>query len=268
LSGTKAGGATIDPPEDESGNPSLDAIQALGAHMLVVEDLTLIHANTGYSAASSHATQLTRVTATGNVTGVTLNRSSATISGSDLSENETPLIVVNASTAIVSNSTMNDNTFDGPWAQRSSNMSLTRCSILNNPWGVQAMNHSRATVNDSAISITELNDPNFSFAGDDSTLQMSNCTHRGHILAYNSSRALLNVVDQGEPAGTDMIWLQRGSYLVVTGSSVIRGDIDVGSFCDAEIDTPDAVDGSITCSVRHSRLWINQDPTGGASGCE
>jgi hypothetical protein len=192
LTGSLSGTAVIDPP-DEDGIPIGPAVYAFGAHELTLEDLTLRGGTDGLEAHGSRKMQLTRVSAVENdfcgescwPSGVYLNGSEATIVDSDLSSNFGPLWVERHSTAIVTDTVMENNDSDGPFAAGGSYLSMQRCSLLGNGLGPQAFYYSTTIVADSSVGAP--GSPEWSAAWSTGSLLLSGTEIHGDVSVSRDS---------------------------------------------------------------------------------
>jgi hypothetical protein len=267
LSGSLSGTAVIDPP-DEDGIPIGPAVYALGAHELTLEELTLRGGTDGLEAHASRKMQLTRVSAIENdfcgescwPSGVYLNASEATIADSDLSSNFGPLWVEQHSTAIVTDTVMQNNT-DGPFSAGNSYLSMRRCSLQGNELGPQAFYYSTTIVADSSVGAP--GSPEWSAAWLTGSLLLSGTEIHGDVSVSKDS--FLQLGGSASLDGTIMV--TQSSYAEIGRSVSMTGSIYVIKFSDAYIGTAQPVVGSVFCSDR-SRAVCREWPTGGMDGCE
>ena len=290
ISGTAAGGATIDPP-DVGGVPSGPAVRALGAHELALEDLVLTGGLNGLSAVASRQMTLTRVSAVGNTGtvafeegyGVRLEGSEATISDSDLSSNGTatsggPLLVISASQAVVADSTMTNNPADGPFSFSNSDLRMLRCTLTGNGFGPQAILNSFTLVNASTLdgagtnvdfadlnSVLEYRDSTLtnmvdSFAQRDSALTYLRSSVATHFLSAgrSSQLELLGSTFQslGPPEEDPGLYVEADSY-VRTGPAR-RPDLTV---------VPANITGNVFLSRFSDGTFVTGSPIQGTVSC-
>ncbi len=307
ISGTAAGGATIAPPVDASGVPTGPAIRALGAHELVLEDLVLTGGLNGLNATDSRSIRLTRVRAVsnpGNVEsgdgyGVWLIASQAIISDSELSSNGSldpgtggPIFAYEGSDASVVNTPMTDNGTFGPLAFNYSILRIVGCTVARNGTGAMAVNHSRVQVDFSTVgesagpaplgdfaqtySLLRYLDSTMENPFDSGALNFSILQYRSgssvrtsFLRASNSSRiefrsATFQAMDVPDtPSG---VFAESRSF-VEAAFSDINGDVFLSDFSDGSFETRAAIAGRVSCAQR-SRVFTNQPPAGGISGCE
>jgi len=301
LTGARSGTAVIDPPEDGEGIPIGPAIYAIGAHELTLEDLTLRGGTFGLEAYASRRVQLTRVNAIENTEcgdsctwpqGVYLNASEAVISDSSLSNNTSPLWVDQNSTAVVSDTVMENNSGDGPFSMSNSFLSLSRCRLLGNGLGPQAATYSSTRVYDSVVGSAGYN--GWTAAWNTSELRIFRTEIHGRIQGTQDSQVRLGGVQFGTSSPYDIIQLNLSSNLFITDSSrdgspvigEINGNINLWAFSTATIQAEGVINGSIAlydfsdvdawftpilgsveCASR-SRAFCNPHPLGGVHGCE
>jgi hypothetical protein len=303
LSGTVYGPGVIDPPEDADGIPIGPAIYAIGAHELTLEDLTLRGGTYGFEADASRRMQLTRVNVIENQVcpdcpwgvgmGINLRASEAEITDSNLSSNVVPLWANNHSTAIVTDTVMENNSGDGPFSAFNSNLTLIRCRLMGNLLGPQAYGYSSTWVYDSVVESPGYG--GWSGAWQTGDLQFARTEIHGRIYGSDRSRVVLRGVQLGSNVRDGRILVTRDTSLFIHDSSQdgnpvigeingsialdsssfaeiwtdgpIRADIGVYGFSDAWIATSQAIDGRIDCLGR-SRVDCNLHPMGGIHGCE
>lgn len=221
ISGTAAGGATIDPP-DVGDEPIGPAIRALGAHELTLEDLTLTGATTGLEASASRGVMLTRVHAVYNnqgemgfVTGygVLLKGSEARIIDSDISSNFSPLVANEGSDVRIFNSTITNNMEDGPFSASNSFLLIAHCNIAGNAFGPQAVNNSRTRVADESTVDSSGED----FAINNSLLEYSDSTITNMASSSAQGNSILRYVRSS--VETQFLRASRSSRLELNGST-------------------------------------------------
>ena len=302
ISGTAAGGATIDPP-DVGREPTGPAIRALGAHELTLEDLTLTGATNGLEASASLAVTLTRVNAVDNDPpngihfvmgyGVLFNGSEALITEADISRNFSPLVANEGSHVQIADSTITDNTADGPFSAANSSLRITACNIAGNAFGPQAVRNSWTRVIQSTVDSS-----GEGFAFENSLLEYFDSTITNMVSSYATGNSILRYVRSS--VTTDLLGAFRSSRLEISGSTLegdlsadsdsyaeanrarvnpgvspavfreseITGNVVISRFSDASFNTGVvAIQGAVTCSER-SRVTTNLTPTGRTRGCE
>jgi len=303
ISGTAAGGATIDPP-DVGVEPIGPAIRALGAHELTLEDLTLTGATTGLEASASRGVTLTRVNAVDNDQGgihfvrgygVLLKGSEAVITDSDISSNFSPLLAAEGSHVRIADSDITNNIADGPFSFANSTLVISGCSLVGNAFGPQAVRNSRTRLVGSTVDSS-----GEGFALDNSLLEYIDSTITNMDASYADGNSILSYVRSS--VAMDFLGAFRSSRLEIRGSTVvvladglsadsdsyaqaerarvnpgvfpavfreseITGNVVISRFSDASFNTGVAIEGAVTCSER-SRVTTNLTPTGRTSRCE
>jgi hypothetical protein len=305
LAGMSSTDAVIRPPS-LNGQPTGPGIRARNAHGLAVRDITVREGTDGILVLASSRVTLTRVTATlnngpsdlfGGVEGfgAAFEASEATITESDLSGNQAPLVALRGSTVVVLDSKVSGNSLDGPFSFDNSALTLIRSVIADNAFGPQAVGHSFTHVIDSTIdggpdaetfavntsrllyrNSTITNIPAVTAAGD-SVVTLQLCavsTSFVSVLAQSMIEILGSTFDLAGDPEANLTASGRSHVRVrpllrpdgTVARSNFHGFVFLQQFADGFFETDDPVP-SISCSGR-ARVFTNQTAAWGPFGCE